>query len=477
MKRIVILFFILSNFFSQIAAQQNWAAIPCSKMNETDYINRMFVDSLHNEIILYSLVGSTVCNTTYKGIVAYNGNSFHDLSKGIDTHNPNPTANGAPVWGCIRYGNKTLFGGGFLSVGTNTVYAKSIALWDGSVWDTFPTHVFDNAPNWNSGGAFYGFLRWNGKLWMYGVFDKIGSTITKNLAAYDGYTYTAVPSIPASNYTLINKMVVYKNKLIATGNFYDSPSYDFFRLAQFDGTSWSEVGNGIGGSFSNCQDMVVFNDTLYIAGAFPKSAGNAGNYIMKWDGTQLSDAGFGGFCGYGPVTSLIPYKNRLYAFGGFACAANQKAFGVAYYENGVWTVPQDSIEGPSIIGAVLYNDAIYIGGGFKSINGDTTIQKFAKLVCPDFDAANGCISGLKETSSKFDFKVFPNPAKDKLNVEFEHISDTDKLTITNVLGQELFKVIKPSLKQEIDISWLAPGIYFLRAENKYKQGVYKIVKE
>ena len=440
MKRIVLLVFILSNFFSPIAAQQNWAAIPCSKTKQIDAINRMFVDSLHNEMILCSTNGYSICNTIYKGLYAYNGNSFHDLDKGINTHDGlNPATNGAITWGCTTYGNKTLFGGVFLSVGTSTLYAKSIALWNGTAWNNFPTPVFDNTPNWNRGGGFYGFLRWNNKLWMYGGFDTIGSTVAKNLAAYDGNTFTAVPSLPITNHSPITKMVVYKNKLIVTGNFYDYPSFDFFRLAQFDGNSWAEVGNGVSGSISNCQDMVEYNDTLYIAGSFSKSAGNAGNYIMKWDGTQLSDAGFGNFCGNGPIMSLIPFRNRLYAFGGFTCAANQKAFGVAYYENGVWTVPQDSIEGPSITSALLYKDAIYIGGFFKSINGDTTIQKFAKLVCPDFDAASGCISGLKETASKFDFKVFPNPAKDKLNVEFEHNSDTDKLAITNVLGQELFK--------------------------------------
>lgn len=477
MKRILILVSIILNLCTPIVAQLNWAALPCSKMKQLDAINRMFVDSLHNEIICCSVYGYSVCNTTYKGLFAYNTNGFHDLDKGIETHDGlNPATNGSIVRDCITFGNKTLFGGGFLSVGTNTLYAKSIALWDGSTWSNFPTPVFDNTPNWNTGGGFMGFLRWNDKLWMYGGFNSIGNTVTQNLAAYDGSTFTAVPSIPISNYAPIVKMAVYKNKLIAMGNFYNAPSFDYFRLAQFDGTAWAPVGNGARGSVVNVTDLKVYNDTLYIAGNFSKSAGNAGNYLMKWDGNQLHDAGFGDWCGFGPIYSLVPYRGRLYAFGGFVCAAGQKAFGVAYYENGSWTVPQDSIEGPTIFGAVVYNDQIYISGGFRSINGDTTIQNIARLNCPDFDAASGCISGLKESINNFDLRVFPNPSNGKLNIEFDQSNAIDKITIANALGQEVLIMLKPQSKQVIDISLLSPGVYFLRAENRFGQGIFKVVK-
>jgi hypothetical protein len=476
MKRLFIIVLALSSIMRPIAAQQNWAAIPCSKMSAVAAINKMFVDSLHNEIILESFNGYKVCNTTFKGIFAYNGSGFHDLDKGIDTHDPNLTSSGVPVNGCITYGNKTLFGGGFNSVGSNTLYTKSLAVWNGAIWDTFPKHCFNNGLN-GSGGGFQGFLKYQGKLWMYGGFDTIGNTITKNLTAFDGNTFTAVPAIPVNNNAPIVKMIVYKNKLIAGGGFYDYPSNSISMLAQYDGTNWATVGNGIQGGLSNICDMAVYKDTLYIAGAFPKSAGNVGNNLMKWDGTQLHDAGFGGFCGYGAIWSLVPYRNRLYAFGGFGCAAGQKAFGMAYYENGTWTVSQDSVDN-LITSAVLYNDAIYIGGGFKSINGDTTIQKFAKLMCPDFDAANLCLSGIEKNElNKLNIKVFPNPVIDKLHLEYENKIDIDKISITNTLGQEVLMIMNPKAKQEVDISQLPAGIYFLKAENKQGQRVFKMVKE
>lgn len=478
MKQFVALVSILLNLYTPIAAQLNWAAIPCSKMKQLDAINKMFVDSLHNEIICCSVKGYSVCNTTYKGLFAFNNSGFHDLDKGIETHDGlNPATNGPIVNGCIRFGDKTLFGGGFFSVGTNTLFAKSIALWNGSSWSNFPSPVFDNTPNWNTGGGFQGFIRWNGLLYLYGGFNSIGNTVTQNLAAYDGNTFTAVPSIPISNYSPIIKMSVYKNKLIAMGNFYNAPSFDYFRLAQFDGTAWAPVGNGARGSVVNVTDMKVYNDTLYIAGNFSKSSGNAGNYLMKWDGNQLLDAGFGDWCGYGPIYSLVPFRGKLYAFGGFTCAAGQKAFGVAYYENGSWTVPQDSIEGPTIFGAVVYNDQIYIGGGFRSINGDTTKQNFAKLMCPDFDAASGCISGFKESTKIVDAKIFPNPTSDEVYIETGQGLTLEKIVLVNILGQTVLDVKSDTNRQLLDVREFPQGVYFIRTYTSQGQGMLKLVKK
>ncbi len=478
MKRFLAIAFAFSFLTGKIAAQQNWAAVPCTKMKNIDAVDRMIIDSLHNEIILYCTNGDTICNTVYKGLFAYNGNAFHDLNRGLNTHEGGPGTSGLYLRDCITYGNKTLFGGFFNSVGAPPLYAKSLALWNGAVWDTFPKHIFRNVPSDNTDGGFFGFVKWNNKLWMYGGFDAIGNTVTKNLVAFDGNAFSPAPVIPVDDNAPITQMIAYKNKLIATGNFSDSQNPNYSRLAQFDGTSWSPVGSGVQGGIGSVWDMQVYQDTLYIAGSWTDSTpGNVGNYIMKWDGNQLYDAGFGNLCGWGQINSLIPFKNRLYAFGNFGCVASQKAFGVAYYENGTWTVPQDSIGNRAIFGAVLYNNSIYIGGYFKSINGDTSIHKLAKLMCPDFDAASGCLSGLKENSRKLSVKIFPNPSNDKLHIEFEQSHGLEKLTIINALGQDVYKLMKPASKQIVDISNLSTGIYFIKAESKLGYGVFKVVKE
>src|SRR5690606_33810794 len=93
MKNLFAILFVLIKFIP-IAAQQNWAAIPCSKVKALDAINRMWVDSLHNEIIMASIDGYSICNITYKGIFAYNGIGFSDLDLGLSTHRLGASAAG-----------------------------------------------------------------------------------------------------------------------------------------------------------------------------------------------------------------------------------------------------------------------------------------------------------------------------------------------------------------------------------------------
>ena len=476
MKRTSVIIFILFFITSKTAAQQNWAAVPCLDLKVGDAIGRIFNNYAQDELLILSNYSYQTCNVTYKGVVAYNGTTFHDMDLGIDVQYPNPALGySARINDCVEWNGKAIITGGFSTVGHDTLYSRAIAIWNGSVWDTFPNPLWSNIPDPNVFVGFSKLLKDNGKIWMFAGYDTLGTSKFVPVL-YDGSTFTHIPSIPVNVPSAIGKAVKYHNKLIVEGNFYDYPSYNFNKLAQFDGTSWAQMGVGVRGSLTGVAELAIYNDTLYIAGNFSKADGNSGNYIMKWDGNQLSDAGFGSWCGYGPVRKLLSFGNRLYAFGGFNCAANQKAFGVAYYENGQWTVPQDSIPN-GVADAVVYKDAIYIGGDFESINGDSTLRKFVKLVCRDFDAANGCISGLRESTKKLDVKIFPNPSTNKLYIEFEQNIFIDKVSISNILGQELYKEVKPLPKLEIDVSQLPRGIYFLKVENKNDQGFFKIVKE
>jgi hypothetical protein len=457
-------------------AQQNWAGISCYHPKTVEEVNSMFLDSLHNEIILNSNYGYQACNVTYKGVFAYDGTSFRDLDFGLNKFDPNPSANGYKTMGCITYGDKTLFGGAFYTVGSNTLYAKSIALWNRTKWDTFPKFVFPNDLS-ARGGGINGFLKYQNKLWLYGSFDTIGGVAAKNISSFDGNTFAShnIPILDAYNYN-ISKMILYKNKLIAGGPFYNT-TFTISRVAIYDGSSWASLGNGIIGSLSFVYDMAIYNDTLYIAGSWPQGAGNVSSHIMKWDGTQLSDAGFGNYYGTDAISSLVVYNNRLFALGNFKHAANQRAFGIAYYENGTWTVPKDSIANYGVRYGVVHNNALYIGGAFKNINNDTSIKNFAKLVCPDFDAASGCISAIKKGKlNNFTIKFFPNPVTDKLRLEFDNSITIDKLSISNTLGQQVLFINKPSTEQEIDVSFLPQGVYIVYLSNGINTFSTKFVK-
>jgi len=75
-------------------------------------------------------------------------------------------------------------------------------------------------------------------------------------------------------------------------------------------------------------------------------------------------------------------------------------------------------------------------------------------------------------------RVFPNPLKDKLHLELQqNVVLPYRLTISNSLGQEMFLPIETQDKQEIDISFLSKGFYYLKFDCGSKQKVMKIIRE
>jgi hypothetical protein len=82
---------------------------------------------------------------------------------------------------------------------------------------------------------------------------------------------------------------------------------------------------------------------------------------------------------------------------------------------------------------------------------------------------------LKESSS---IKIYPNPIKDKFQIEFQNkITQDLKLNITNSLGQTLYILDNPSQKQNIDISFLSSGIYYLKIQSNTEIITHKIIKQ
>jgi PKD repeat protein len=84
-------------------------------------------------------------------------------------------------------------------------------------------------------------------------------------------------------------------------------------------------------------------------------------------------------------------------------------------------------------------------------------------------------TGLKKYVDNLNLMVHPNPAHD--NIVVSSASEIDKIILMNSLGQEMFALNKSKPIQEVDISYLPCGIYFLKTETQQKQKVFKFVKE
>ena len=82
-------------------------------------------------------------------------------------------------------------------------------------------------------------------------------------------------------------------------------------------------------------------------------------------------------------------------------------------------------------------------------------------------------------SSKTAFSVFPNPAKEILNIEIDQLNNEPILvTITNVLGEIIISnEIENKTKLTLNTSHLNSGVYFVTLENSGAKSTQKIVIE
>lgn len=74
-----------------------------------------------------------------------------------------------------------------------------------------------------------------------------------------------------------------------------------------------------------------------------------------------------------------------------------------------------------------------------------------------------------------DISIFPNPAKNSIQLKNNNDLKISSIKITNVLGKEVF--ISQFLKSEIDISSLNSGIYMLTILSEEKSKTMKFIKQ
>lgn len=445
---------------------QNWATVPC--FNSVWNLQTLFKDSLNNKLILGFSTVNNICNKPFRGIVSFDGSNFDDLDIGVQTHTGGNSPGSCFAQICIPYNNKSLFGGFFQSVGSNTLLSPGLSYWNGANWDTMAKKPFKFYPN--KAPTVSALFKDNNNLWIGGVIDTIYNTPIKNLCYFDGTNYISA-NMTSKNNAGVKEIIKYKNEIYLSGLFQDIPSTTYSKIVRYSAGEAYPVGNGIQGGSASVQDMIVFNDTLYVAGAFSTADGNVGNHIMKWDGMQFYDAGFGSFHDWGAISKLLIFKNRLYAFGAFTYAADEKAFGAAYYEKGKWVQSKDSTNISGVGGAEILNGQIYASGSFKNIDLDSTFDFFVRLKCPDFD---GCIND--PINEFINLNIYPNPFKDKIIVENPNYLSS-KISLVNTLGQILRDFQNLSAKSELDLSFLASGVYYLKIQNNSQQKVFKIIKE
>jgi hypothetical protein len=94
-------------------------------------------------------------------------------------------------------------------------------------------------------------------------------------------------------------------------------------------------------------------------------------------------------------------------------------------------------------------------------------------------ALQGTVSSISDfNNSPFNFTVFPNPATDKLTINFaEKTSENIALQISDLQGKKVFaETIHPATKgTQINVSSFAKGTYILSVQNGEKLSTQKVI--
>lgn len=89
---------------------------------------------------------------------------------------------------------------------------------------------------------------------------------------------------------------------------------------------------------------------------------------------------------------------------------------------------------------------------------------------------SSCLAGVDEISKAINFKIYPNPVSNTLHIESEqYFGAGSAIEITNTLGQT---VLKLPYSNEIDVSSISNGCYFLKITSNNNQSFHsKFVKQ
>ncbi len=355
---------------------------------------------------------------------------------------------------------------GVFQLGTSGVTQDTIWNWNGSAFDTVISPLPSGPISVNCAAEFNGsyYVGTDKKLWTWNGASWINPLTN--------------PSI--SGTTSINCLQVYGSNLYLC--------YNAAKFQKYDGTTHvnADVQFSTGSQFS-C--MIQSNGNLYVGGkiTFNSVAGYPVAMISGSTATVpfTNTLGFAGTMG---VSCMEFYNNELYVGGFFSNGSLAKWNGAAWviipgftstscapnaikaYHNKLYIAYCDTIfstdgtNTPTVVGTVpsgsssfsameVYNNRLYLGGAFSSVNGVTNTTNAAM-----FNDSIVGVTGIRASGTFLSLdKIYPNPFSNDFTVQVEAPSN---LSITDAMGRVVYSAKIEKGSSNIG-SNLAKGIYFV----------------
>ncbi len=441
MRSKLILFISLFVMANKNVSSQNWVAVGGGF--DAQAID-LFFDSVTNKLFAsgnFIHAGGHVAN----GVAAWDGQNWDTLNGGM-----------YPQIGrfCTRFnGELYCFGLFTKSNGINGIVTNGMATWNGSSWDSVCSGFNPLGPA--------DYLIDNNLLYITGTFATANNTLSSSIVAWDGTNFIPM-GIPHAAINNGGSPTIFNGNLYMAGSFADS-SYSLYHLAYWDGTQWHQVSTTIDGYFLS---MAVYHGELYLSGW---GITGPGNNIIKYDGTNFTGVG-GDLDGYAYKMKIIDDRlfvvGSFYTAGGIFCPSH-----MAIWDGISWSPFTNDTFSSGVGDFEIYNDELYVTGGFITINSDTVgcIAKYTgPLTTADF------------AKPSLNFYLSHNPSNSFLNVSLSSPLMDDAVLITiDARGREQFRILIPrqTMRKELDISELAAGIYFVTLESENGRVTKKFIKE
>jgi trimeric autotransporter adhesin len=340
-----------------------------------------------------------------------------------------------------------------------------IAIWDGNDWSLIPAD-----------GVVGTMIVHNGKLLLGGAFERIGGDSLSSFAVWDGSAvsdpYNTKAYLHSPQLNQIYAISSFKGELYLAGNIDGHGSID--EIMRWDGQGWRDLDGGLGGGGAVfVTDMAVYGDELYVTGYFNELDGARGNNIAKWDGTHWSRVGAG--VGPGQGYRLLNYQDKLYLSGSFYNIQGIRGPFLATWDGSNWCTFGGEIDN-SILDMTIFEDSLYVVGGVQLMGADS-VNFIAKWIGGNY--TDTCVYvpvGLPEISAALDISIFPNPVQTHFSLALPQGIPSCMVRIFDLAGREVLPAFRYAAG-EVDVAWLAKGVYLVEIEAQGRRQVVRLLRE
>ncbi len=264
------------------------------------------------------------------------------------------------------------------------VVVNHVARWDGTGWSALgsgTSSIVRALVTFDEGSG--------ARLFAGGSFTTAGGQSATGIARWDGSQWSAVGGgLGAALQPEVDALRVYPGgsapALYAGGTFDSAGGASARNLARWDGTSWSALGSGVADGYPRTAvlSLCVFDagagDRLFLAGNFTMAGDRPANRLAYCDGAVLSPLTLGANNSVRALSTLDAGSGLdLYAAGGFTGVGGVPANHIARWDGHDWHALGDGVRGPGSVpvasALAAYDDgsgpALFVGGSISSAGG------------------------------------------------------------------------------------------------------------